>query len=123
MERKGCEKIGDVGDKDILVCEKTEKKVIFKNLEWIENELGYFVSKVSAKKEDFLNEKVWKAFVKGEHSWDWHYNCSERRWGYGSDGMDWENENQEWLDCSEMEDISYKNGMSEITIKKEVLEQ
>ena len=70
---------------------------------------------VSAKKEDFLNEEVWNAFVRGDQGWDWHYNCSENRWGYGSDGMDWENSNQKWIDCSEMADIIY-NDESETAI-------
>jgi len=76
--------------------------------------------KVYVDKDMFPNERAYKAFVNSEDGWDWQYNITKNKFGYGDDGRDWWNAGDEWIDASEMlEIVENKDGSYTIYYEEE----
>ena len=91
--------------------EKEEKR-------WTENRAGYLTTRVSAKREDFETEREYRNFLEGGGNIDWHYNFSTSMWGYGDDAREWNNQKEEYISDSEIEEIYLEKKGKAIIVKK-----
>lgn len=60
------------------------------------------VKKVNIDRSMFSSEEAYNAFVNCEDGYDWSYNITKNKFGYGSDTNDWCNAKDEFLDASEI---------------------
>ena len=57
---------------------------------------------IDISEESFPSERAYGAFMNGEQGWGWQYNVDRHIWGYGSDGVDWQNSGERWVDTPEI---------------------